>query len=53
MTWILGENGNRASIEKWGSEENAKKSLETLTGCYGCSDCSDCSDCYGCFDCFD
>ena len=66
MTWITGENGNRASIERWGSEEAAKAALATLTrcsncsNCSGCSDCSDCSDCsrcsrcsncYGCFNC--
>ena len=50
-TWITDENGNRASVEYWGSEEAARKSLETLTRCSDCSDCSDCSRCSDCSDC--
>ena len=50
-TWITDENGNRASVEYWGSEEAARKSLETLTRCSDCSGCSDCSDCSGCSGC--
>ena len=59
-TWITGENGNRASVEKWGSEEAARESMSKLvdckncsdcSGCSGCSDCSDCSDCSGCSRC--
>lgn len=49
-TWITGENGNRASIELWGSEEAARASLAKLkncSDCSGCSDCSNCSDCWG------
>ena len=46
-TWITDENGNRASVEYWGSEEAARKSLETLTRCSDCSGCSDCSRCSG------
>ncbi len=56
MTWINGENGNRASIELWGSEEAARASLATLTNCSYCSDCSycsKCSDCSYCSDCSD
>ena len=52
-TWITDENGNRASVEYWGSEEAARKSLETLTRCSDCSGCSDCSDCSRCSDCSD
>lgn len=51
--WIDGTDGNRASIERWGSEEAARKSLETLENCSGCSDCYDCSGCSGCYDCYD
>jgi hypothetical protein len=44
MTWITDSNNNRASIERWGSEEGARKALATL---------SRCSDCYDCYDCYD
>jgi len=50
-TWFTDDNGNRASLEKWGSEEAARASLATLKGCSGCSDCSDCSYCSDCSDC--
>ena len=50
-TWIEGNNGNRASIERWGSEKSARKSLERLIDCYDCSGCSGCSGCYGCSGC--
>ena len=53
MTWITDNNNNRASVERWRSEEAARKSLATLINCYGCSDCSHCYDCYGCSDCYD
>ncbi len=47
-TWIEGENGNRASVERWGSEEKARESLKNLPDCSDCSDCSDCFYCSGC-----
>ena len=47
-TWITDDNGNRASIEYWGSEEAAKASLATLINCKNCENCSDCSDCSYC-----
>ena len=50
-TWINGENGNRASLEKWGSEDAARASLKTLKGCSDCSDCSECSRCSCCSEC--
>jgi hypothetical protein len=50
-TWIEGENGNRASVEYWGSEEAARKSLETLENCSDCSDCWCCSYCLDCSRC--
>lgn len=53
MQWIEGTNGNKASVEFWGSEEAARESLETLTDCRNCSDCSRCSRCSGCSDCSD
>lgn len=36
-TWIKGDNGNRASVEFWSSEEAAKKSMETCSRCSRCS----------------
>ncbi len=44
---LIDERNNRASIEYFGSEEAARKALES------CSDCSDCSDCYFCYRCSD
>lgn len=40
-TWITDANGNRASVERWGSEEAARQSLATLRNCSDCSYCSD------------
>ena len=50
-TWITDANGNRCSVECWGSEEAARKALNSLKDCYGCHDCSGCSDCYRCYGC--
>ena len=52
-TWITDDNGNRASVEYWGSEEEAKSALASLKDCSGCSDCSRCSRCSDCSYCFD
>ena len=52
-TWISDNNNNRCSVEKYGSEESAKKALATLRGCSRCWDCSECSDCWGCSRCCD
>ena len=58
-TWISDSNGNKASVERCGSEEAARESLANLVDCDNCSDCSDCSgcsrcsDCSGCSDCSD
>ena len=52
-TWITDENGNRASVERWGSEEEARAALKTLKNCSRCTDCSGCTDCYDCSDCID
>src|SRR5229473_4035954 len=56
-TWIEDKNGNRCSVERWGSHESAQKVLASCSGCSrcsgcsGCSRCSDCSDCSRCSDC--
>jgi hypothetical protein len=49
-TWIEDENGNRASVERWGSKELARRALGSLRGCSRCSDCSRCSRCSDCSD---
>lgn len=49
-TWITDGNGNRASVEYWGSEDAARASLATLKGCRNCDNCSGCSDCTDCSD---
>jgi hypothetical protein len=55
--WIEDENGNRCSVDYFGSEEAAREALASLKNCKrcincsGCSDCSDCSGCSGCSDC--
>lgn len=57
-TWIKDDNGNRASVERWGSEEKALESLATIENCYGCTDCTrcygctHCTRCVGCADCY-
>jgi hypothetical protein len=51
MNWITDDKGNRASVEFWGNEEAAKKSLTTLDGCHYCDNCSGCSGCSDCSDC--
>src|SRR5216684_652883 len=52
-TWIEDKNGNRCSVERWGSHESAQKVLASLVGCSDCSDCSRCSGCSGCSRCSD
>src|SRR5436309_3202922 len=52
--WLCDENGNRNSIEYWGSREKAEaalKSLKNCKNCTNCSYCSHCSDCSYCSDC--
>jgi hypothetical protein len=52
-THVIDENNNQASINYWGSEEKAKKSLTILKNCRNCTDCTDCTDCSYCTDCTD
>ena len=53
MTWLTDNNGNRCSVECWGSKKAAQVALNSLKGCSDCSDCSRCSDCSGCSRCSD
>lgn len=48
LTWVKDDNGNRASIERWGSEEAARASLATLRDCYDCTDCIHSEGCRRC-----
>lgn len=49
--WVIDSNGNRATIELWGSEAAAIQSLKTLKNCWNCWDCEDCENCRECEDC--
>jgi hypothetical protein len=44
-TWLTDNNGNRCSVEHFGSREAAQEALDSLIDCSDCSDCSRCSDC--------
>jgi hypothetical protein len=44
-TWLKDTNGNKCSVEYWGSTEAAQKALDSLIDCSRCSDCSNCSGC--------
>jgi hypothetical protein len=51
MTWLEDGNGNKCSVEYFGSREAAQKALDSLKDCKGCINCSDCSSCSYCSDC--
>lgn len=53
ITWIYDNNGNRASVERWGSEDAARASLATLRNCMDCTLCTLCTRCTGCMGCMD
>ena len=48
MTWLKDANGNKCSVEYWGSQEAAQRALDSLKDCHNCINCSDCSECYRC-----
>src|SRR6266404_4841468 len=50
-TWLTDKNGNKCSVEYFGSAEAARKALDSLRNCSNCSNCSDCSDCSDCSNC--
>ena len=50
-TWIKGKDGNKCSVEWFGSEEAAYKALASLKNCENCTNCSGCLRCSGCSDC--
>src|SRR5262252_7019547 len=47
-TWISDQNGNRCSVEYWGTKEDAQRALDSLKNCSGCGSFKNCSDCSGC-----
>ena len=62
MEWLTDSNGNKCSVEYFGTRELAQSALDSLkecrdcvncSRCSGCSDCSDCSRCSDCSDCSD
>ena len=50
-TYITDENGNRASVERFGSAQAAQTALDSCIGCTRCTDCSNCDGCTDCTDC--
>jgi hypothetical protein len=50
-TWIYDDNGNRCSVEYFGSVEAAQKALDSLVNCRRCTNCKNCEDCQGCTNC--
>ena len=52
-TWLTDANGNRCSVEYWGSKKAATAALKSLKNCRNCTNCSGCSDCSRCSYCSD
>ena len=50
-TWLKDANGNRCSVEYFGSKEAAQAALDSLKDCRNCTNCSDCSGCSNCSRC--
>ena len=51
MKWLEDNNGNRCSVEYFGSAEAAQAALDSLKECENCDNCEHCSRCSGCTDC--
>jgi len=49
--WVTDDNGNRCSVEKYGSFEAAVKVLVTLKDCHNCVNCDHCENCADCIGC--
>ena len=47
-TWLRDTNGNKCSVEYFGTKEAAHKALDSLANCENCTNCSDCLGCSGC-----
>ena len=50
-TWIKDDNGNKVSIEYFGTKEAAQKALDSLVNCTNCTNCKNCTRCSGCSGC--
>ena len=50
-TWISDSNGNKCSVEYFGTKEKAQAALDSLKNCRDCTNCSDSSCCYDCSRC--
>src|SRR3990167_3230588 len=48
IEWVSDENGNKCSVQYFGSQEAAQKALDSLKNCKNCINCSGCSRCSGC-----
>ena len=46
--WLTDANGNRASVEYFGTIEAAQAALDGLKGCTDCTNCTNCTDCTLC-----
>ncbi len=51
MKWFTDTNGNRNSVEYFGSAKKAQAALDSLTNCKNCENCSYCSRCSDCSRC--
>ena len=51
MNWITDNNGNKCSVEYFGTEEAAREALASLKDCKDCRNCSRCSRCSRCSEC--
>lgn len=49
--WVIDEDDNRASLQYWGSFEQAINSLRTLIRCTNCENCVHCYECLDCIEC--
>lgn len=47
-TWFKDDNGNRCSVEYFGTKEAAQAALNSLKNCRDCTNCSVCSNCSRC-----
>jgi hypothetical protein len=53
MQWLTDDNGNKCSVEYFGSKEAAQNALDSLKDCRNCTNCSFCFGCSGCSRCSD
>jgi hypothetical protein len=50
MTWLKDANGNKCSVEYFGTKKKAQAALDSLKNCEKCIDCSYCSYCSDCWE---